>query len=748
MVDYSEVYDGYWQRADRAGESSFADPTPLARQILATCGPGRILDVGCGMGALVRELLKQGGDAYGVDVSSVAAAQCNRSAPGRFHAGSILALPFPDESFDTLISTDCLEHLAPGDVPLALSEMRRVCRRNVYLCVATMPDRDGHWHLTVEKRGWWETAAFSAGFRKHPLYYAITPFHALEAEGNSVAIPLEKIPENVLSRYPLSTLLEQRDLHMDMSRETGRRSDAHMARYHLAASYVRDGDTVLDAACGMGYGSHLLSQQTAAARVIGADLDQAAVRYATENFSCNEERLSFRVADAQKLDFLPDNSVDLFVSFETLEHVPHPEHLIAEAKRILRPGGRFVASVPNLWVNEEGVDPNPHHLHVYDWARLSTEIRSHFLLEAGYAQTAGDGMKLSDDPRSLFEFDLDGSLPADTEWYLVVGMKDPVEFSSVPYQETALRWMGNPPNVVAFARDYENPWLVRSIVSIGWRNRNSMQRAELARRTLATASFGSPDSGAALCVLAYHLLGATEPPTPASVLPVAEQIDAYVALDDPRPQCRRWVVSLLYVKGLIWQAVGDLEKSLESFRRCATTDPLIYSPLLATKTVGACRVAGTMLYQAGDAAKAKEFWNLGISLARNALRGDWREIHGDIETPFPFGLKEAAEILDSASRCAEGICHLSVPSSGRGLPDEASFVARIEAGNRMLEKALADLNELRASPSVRLQRAVTEHSCALRRLARITYLLAVILLPTRVKAALRPMATFLRKRFE
>ncbi|UUZ69977.1 class I SAM-dependent methyltransferase [Polaromonas sp. P2-4] len=511
------------------------------------------------------ELLKQGGDAYGVDVSPVATAHSNHFMPGRFHTASILALPFSDDSFDTLISTGCLEHLAPEDVAPALREIHRVCRRNLFLRVATGPDRDGHWHLTIENRGWWEEAAFAAGFRKHPLYYAITPFHTLETEGNSIIIPLEKISDNALSRYPLNTLLEHRDLHMDMSHETGRRSDAHMARYHLVANYVRDGDTVLDAACGMGYGSHMLAWQSPAALVIGADLDHDGILYASENFPCKEGRLSFHVADAQRLDFLPDNSVDLFISFETLEHVPHPERLIAEARRILRPSGRFIVSVPNLWVNEEGVDPNPHHLHVYDWTRLAKEVRSHFLLEAAYAQTAGGGMKLSKHHRSLFEFPPEGEQPAEAEWWLLVGMKDPVESKSVPYKETALHWKGVAPNAVAFLRDYENPWLIRGIVSIGWRNRNPRQRTELAERALAASSANSPDAGAALCVLAYGLLESPDRPTPASVHAIVMKIDTYVAWNDPRPQFRRWAISLMYVRGLLWQSIGKLGKSLDSF---------------------------------------------------------------------------------------------------------------------------------------------------------------------------------------
>ena len=747
MVNYSDVFDGYWLQMERLGESSFVNRTTLARQILATCGSGRILDIGCGTGGLVRELLKQGANAFGMDVSSVAIAHCNRYTSGRFYTGSVLALPFPDDSFDTLISAGCLEHIAPEDIARSLREMQRVCRRNLYLCITTIPERDGNWRLTIEKRGWWEDAAFSAGFRKHPLYYAITPFHSLEAEGNSITIPLEKINSNALSRYPLDTLLEHRDLHMDMSRETGRRSDAHMARYHLVANYIRDGDTVLDAACGMGYGSHLLAWQSAAARVIGADLDQEAIRYACENYASKEGHLSFHVADAQRLEFLPDNSVDLFVSFETLEHVPHPACLIAEAKRILRPSGRFIVSVPNLWVNEDGVDPNPHHLHIYDWARLVNEIQSQFLLEAAYVQTAGGGMKLNKHHRSLFEFPPEDRPPEDAEWWLVVGMKDPVESKNVPYVETALHWKGTAPNVVAFARDYENPWLIRGIVNIGWRNRNSRQRIELAQRVLAVSSANSPDAGAALCVLAYALLESPDRPTPSSVHPLVVKIDAYVALNDPNPQCRRWAISLMYVRSLLWQAIGELEKAIDSFRNCADQDVLVYSPLLATKTVDACRLAGVLSFQAGNNQGAKEFWTHGISLSELALKGCWKEIYGDIEHPFTFGLRESAQILDTASRCADGLHLLETCVSGHGLTGDGSFGARHKGGDVLMERIVRELADLRTTPAVRLHKALQNDPKSFRRFIRVFYLLTVMFAPSWLKRVLRPMATFLRRKF-
>jgi methylase of polypeptide subunit release factors len=67
---------------------------------------------------------------------------------------------------------------------------------------------------------------------------------------------------------------------MDMLREPGRRADAHIARYVLAASLVRYGDVVLDAACGLGYGSAILASAAPSVRVIGVDNSEYAVNYA------------------------------------------------------------------------------------------------------------------------------------------------------------------------------------------------------------------------------------------------------------------------------------------------------------------------------------------------------------------------------------------------------------------------------------------------------------------------------------
>ena len=253
------------------GSHSFTDPQALANQVLSVCGRGSLLDIGCGMGLLVRTFADQGIDAHGVDIAPRPIEEANRLTPGRFQLGSILSLPFPDESFETVITTDCLQHLAETDVPGALKEIHRVARRFAFVQLATKPDTDGRWHLAIHDRAWWEGQFFAAGFRRQLLNQLAVPYEALENEGWQITLVFEKFSAAALAEYPLAALKSERDLHMDMLRESGRRSDAHIARYMLARQYLPQAGLVVDAACGLGYGSAILAQSSPSSQVVGID---------------------------------------------------------------------------------------------------------------------------------------------------------------------------------------------------------------------------------------------------------------------------------------------------------------------------------------------------------------------------------------------------------------------------------------------------------------------------------------------
>ena len=130
----------------------------------------------------------------------------------------------------------------------------------------------------------------------------------------------------------------------------------HWHRYAWAATLL-SGKRVLDAACGEGYGSHLLSRH--ADRVTGIDLSAEAIEHARARYA--SERLEFRQGDVTSLD-LADDSMDVVVSFETLEHLEAQDEMLGEFRRVLRPAGCLLISSPDkkTYSDDTGYQ-NPYH---------------------------------------------------------------------------------------------------------------------------------------------------------------------------------------------------------------------------------------------------------------------------------------------------------------------------------------------------------------------------------------------------
>jgi SAM-dependent methyltransferase len=88
----------------------------------------RVLDVGCGKGFLVKDLMKvcSGVEAFGLDISEYAVMNCEPEVIGRLHVGNAVHLPFPARSFDCVLSINTVHNLdRPGSIQ-ALQEMERV----------------------------------------------------------------------------------------------------------------------------------------------------------------------------------------------------------------------------------------------------------------------------------------------------------------------------------------------------------------------------------------------------------------------------------------------------------------------------------------------------------------------------------------------------------------------------------------------------------------------------------------------
>jgi SAM-dependent methyltransferase len=127
----------------------------------------------------------------------------------------------------------------------------------------------------------------------------------------------------------------------------------HVAAYRFAASRVA-GLRVLDAGCGEGYGSQILA--SAAAEVLGVDLDRSIVRRAASRYA----RPAFEPADVLSLPY-PNVSFGAVISLQVIEHLAQPHEFLGEVARVLEPGGLLILSTPNrLTFSRDGIR-NPFH---------------------------------------------------------------------------------------------------------------------------------------------------------------------------------------------------------------------------------------------------------------------------------------------------------------------------------------------------------------------------------------------------
>jgi ubiquinone/menaquinone biosynthesis C-methylase UbiE len=134
---------------------------------------------------------------------------------------------------------------------------------------------------------------------------------------------------------------------------------------------------VLDIASGEGYGSNLISN--VATFTYGVDIDEESIKHANEKYQ--KKNLIYKLGAADQIP-LEDASVDIVVSFETLEHHDRHDEMFSEIKRVLKPGGILVMSTP------EKVIPENNHFHVKELTNKEFKqlIARHFKIQVLYFQ--------------------------------------------------------------------------------------------------------------------------------------------------------------------------------------------------------------------------------------------------------------------------------------------------------------------------------------------------------------------------
>ncbi|HOF56006.1 MAG TPA: class I SAM-dependent methyltransferase [Prolixibacteraceae bacterium] len=162
----------------------------------------------------------------------------------------------------------------------------------------------------------------------------------------------------------------------------------HLNRYYFVVHQIDITDkTVLDIASGEGYGSNILAKH--ASRVIGVDISSEAIEHAKKKYQANN--LEFIQGSVIEIP-LTDNSVDVVVSFETLEHHDKHDEMMLEIKRILNNNGILIISSPDKYYYSElpGIKNDFHVKELY-YDEFEELMKRHFEYTYFFSQRAFNG---------------------------------------------------------------------------------------------------------------------------------------------------------------------------------------------------------------------------------------------------------------------------------------------------------------------------------------------------------------------
>jgi ubiquinone/menaquinone biosynthesis C-methylase UbiE len=253
----------------------------------------------------------------------------------------------------------------------------------------------------------------------------------------------------------------------------------HWHRYHFASRWAA-GRRVLDVACGEGYGSALLARS--AAHVTGVDLSAAAIEHARRTYE-GLANLEFVCAECTGIP-LDDASIDVAVSFETLEHITAQEAFLDELARVLKPGGVLVLSCPNkLEYSDRRGFVNEFHVKELYREELATMVRRRFPAIAWYGQKPSFFSVIAPEESAAREgqvpegqvIETQESLPADASPHL----DSPLYFILVAGRERDA--LATPAPAVSVLADRED-WLRRDYEKVfKWHLESSARNAELER---------------------------------------------------------------------------------------------------------------------------------------------------------------------------------------------------------------------------------------------------------------------------
>ena len=279
----------------------------------------------------------------------------------------------------------------------------------------------------------------------------------------------------------------------DPERTPGRLVEAeHRARYWCASRWA-PGNRVLDAGCGTGYGLAMLLAEGPES-VTGVDISEEALAEAGTRLGDEAELVR---ADARDLPF-DDDSFDMVVCFEVIEHMERQPEALDELKRVMRPGGVLLMSSPNPDVYPPG---NPHHVREYRPEELRAELEERFETVTLYRQH----------PWLASALLADESLAAgELREVLAAAIGEPLDPGSETYSVAVASDapLSNAPGIVVIGDDFEVRWWHDQLDALRraeHRSRRAAGELEVEVHRLSRALLGSEQTAARVVELQGRL---------------------------------------------------------------------------------------------------------------------------------------------------------------------------------------------------------------------------------------------------
>lgn len=146
-----------------------------------------------------------------------------------------------------------------------------------------------------------------------------------------------------------------------------------MLRYNIAAETISANDIVLDAACGSGFGSMILSKN--AKMVIGIDISSESIRYSKIKYK--RKNVKFFKSDVENMK-LRDNFFDTSVGIETIEHIKNYELYLEELRRVTKFNGKIIISTPQK-ISE--TPQTPFHVKEFEYDEFKQILENYFTVD-------------------------------------------------------------------------------------------------------------------------------------------------------------------------------------------------------------------------------------------------------------------------------------------------------------------------------------------------------------------------------